>query len=68
MITFFAYLGATMIWLGQQFYTRSKKQDFKEILFGGYFTERKYQAFPIVMGMLLIVLAILSLVLSAFDF
>ena len=63
MTTFFAYIGATMIWLGQQFYTRNKKQDFREILFGGYFTERKYQTFPIFMGILLVVVAILSLIL-----
>ena len=56
-----------MIWLGQQFYTQNKKQDFREILFGGYYTERKYQTFPVVMGILLIVVAILSVILSGWP-
>ena len=56
-----------MIWLGQQFYTRNKKQDFREILFGGYYTERKYQTFPVAMGILLITAAILSVILSGWP-
>ena len=56
-----------MIWLGQQFYTRYKKQSFREILFGGYFQERKYQTFPVVMGLLLVVVAILTAFLSGFP-
>ena len=55
-----------MIWPGQQFHTRNKKQSFREILFGGYFQERKYQTFPIVMGLLLVVVAILAAFLPAF--
>ena len=59
-----------MIWLGQSFDTRHRKQSFREILFGVDLPESgftKYQTFPVIAGILLIACMIATVIFITFS-